>query len=209
MVPVLLGMLLKTNHLTRILLLKERWLGKEYKSTVSSRTRTFIPQYYTKEIDSICLKTLENEKIDKFKVETTSDLHKYTKRHLISAEQDENHPYKLIHTPSQTVFASRKHKWQDGWKVFISLTNQYNTFLDNCGMTQSIAFIRCESQEQAEEYKKILDHPLYKFLNNICRWGNFNNIRILQSLPIPEKSENIWDNFNLTEEEIEFIKSNV
>ena len=37
-------------------------------------------------------------------------------------------------------------------------------------MTQSIAFIRCESKEQAEKYKKILDHDLYKFINNICRW---------------------------------------
>ena len=76
-------------------------------------------------------------------------------------------------------------------------------------MTQSIAFIRCESKEQAEKYKKILDHDLYKFINNICRWGNFNNNRILQSFPIPTDIENIWNNFNLTWEEIKFIKENV
>ena len=36
-------------------------------------------------------------------------------------------------------------------------------------------------------------------MNDICRWGNFNNIRILQSFPIPTDTKNIWNNFNLTE----------
>ena len=186
-----------------------RWRGKEYTSYVSSRIRSFIPQFYNKTIESICLKTIENETNPKFKVETTSDLHKYTKRDLISIHNDEDHPYKLIHTPKQTVYSSRPHKWQEGFKVFISTTDKYGSFIDECGMTQSIAFIRCDSKEQAEEYKKILDHNLYKFINDICRWGNFNNNRILQSFPIPTDSENIWNNFDLTKEEINFIVDNV
>lgn len=186
-----------------------RWKGNDYTSHVSSRIRSFIPQFYNKTIDSICLKTIENEQLLKFNVETTSDLHKYTKRDLISIALSNTHPYKLIHTPKQTVYSSRPHKWQDGYKVFISTTDKYSTFVDNCGMTQSIAFIRCESKDQAEKYKKILDHDLYKFINNICRWGNFNNNRILQSFPIPTDTENIWNNFNLTGEEIKFIKENV
>jgi adenine-specific DNA-methyltransferase len=184
------------------------WNGQIYSSSVTSRERSFIPQYYTSEIDSICLKTLESDNM-KFKVETTSDLHKYTKRDLISKDEDNVHKYKLIHTPKQTVYASRPHKWQKGYKLFISVTDAYHTFIDNCGMTQSIAFIRCNNKKEAETYKKILDHDLYKFLNNICRWGNFNNIRILQSFPIPEDKKNIWNNFNLTTEEIQFIKDNV
>lgn len=186
-----------------------RWRGVDYKSMVPSRVRTFIPQFYNSTIDSITKKTIENDKIKKFKIETTSDLHKYTKRHLISKDKDDDHPYKLIHTPKQTVYSSRPHKWQEGWKVFISTTDAYSTFIDNCGMTQSIAFIRCESKEQAELYKKLLDHNLFKFINDICRWGNFNNIRILQSFPIPEDKENIWNNFELNNEEIDFINSNI
>jgi adenine-specific DNA-methyltransferase len=185
-----------------------RWQGKEYTSMVPSRVRSFIPQFYNSLIDSITQKTIENTNIPKFKIETTSDLHKYTKKHLISTDKDETHKYKLIHTPKQTVYASRPHKWQDGWKVFISTTDKYGSFIDNCGMTQSIAFIRCESKEQAEQYKKLLDHELYKFINNICRWGNFNNVRILQSFPIPVDTENVWNNFLLNDEEIQFIKSN-
>ena len=84
-------------------------------------------------------------------------------------------------------------------------------------MTQSIAFIRCKTEEEAQLYKKLLDHDLYRFLNNICRWGNFNNIRILQSFPLPkadtfdeEDSEaGIWNNFNLTKGEVDFIEEHV
>jgi len=186
-----------------------RWRGKDYSSHVPSRMRTFIPQFFNKTIDSICLKTIENDSLPKFKVETTSDLHKYTKKDLISVLNDEEHPYKLIHTPKQTVYCSRPHKWQDGFKLFISTTDKYGTFVDDCGMTQSIAFIRCDSKEQAEDCKKILDHDLYKFINNICRWGNFNNNRILQQFPIPTDSVNVWNNFDLNEEEINFIVDNV
>ena len=84
-------------------------------------------------------------------------------------------------------------------------------------MTQSIAFIRCKTEEEAQLYKKLLDHDLYRFLNNICRWGNFNNIRILQSFPLPKadtfdeagSEAGIWNNFNLTKGEVDFIKEHV
>ena len=81
-------------------------------------------------------------------------------------------------------------------------------------MTQSIVFILCSSLEQATKYKQILQHPLYIFINNICRWGNFNNIRILKSFPIPnfeysgDKKE-LYNSFNITDEEIQYITDNL
>ena len=141
----------------------------------------FIPLYYSDLVNSIIKKVISNNK-PKYKIETTSFLHKYTKSNAIADKKDNQHPYKLIHTPTQTVYSSIKHKWQDGYKVFISLTNQYSTFIDACGMTQSIAFIRCASKKQAEQIKRELDNPIYKFVNNITRYGNFNNIRVLQNL---------------------------
>jgi hypothetical protein len=155
------------------------------------------------------LKTIDNLELEKFQIKTSSDLHHYTKRSLISNKLDDVYKYKLIHTPSQTVYSSRPHKYQDGYKLFISTTDKYQTFIDNCGMTQSIVFILCNSIDEAKLYKKILDHPLYVFINNICRWGNFNNIRILQSFPKPNivdiNEKSIFDYFNITNDEIEFI----
>jgi hypothetical protein len=151
-------------------------------SNVQSRPRRFIPLLMSAEVDNILLKTIESDH-PKYEVQTSSDLHRFTKSSLIVDERDELHPHKLIHTPSKTVWSSRPHKFQDGYKVFISTTDKYGTFVDDCGMTQSIAFIQCGSKEEAMRIAEILKHPLYVFLNNICRWGNFNNIRVLQRLP--------------------------
>jgi adenine-specific DNA-methyltransferase len=190
------------------------WKKNEYESSVISKKRKYIPLLYNDKVERILSKTVDNETIKKFEVKTSSDLHRYTKSSLISNEKSSEYKYKLIHTPSQTVYSSRPHKYQDGYKVFISTTDKYNVFIDNCGMTQSIVFILCKNKEEAERYLKILKHPLYVFINNICRWGNFNNIRILQSFPIPDidymgNEDEIYNYFNINEEEIEYIKENL
>ena len=180
---------------------KQKW-----ESVIRNTQRSFIPLLWSKEVQSIFSKTIEVDN-EKFKVQTSSDLHKYTKRDNISATQGETYRHKLIHTPKQTVWADRPHKFQDGYKCFISTTDKYSTFVDNCGMTQSIAFIRCEDKQEALRYSNILNHKLYLFLNNLCRWGNFNNIRILQKFPIPNDPDNIYDSFNITKDEIQFIEN--
>lgn len=177
------------------------WKKKLYSSIVKSQVRRFIPMYYTRTIQSLLAKTIEADN-EKFAVETTSFLHHYTKKKLLSDTEDFEHPYRLIHTPSQTCYSSIPHKYQDGYKVFISSTNKYGTFIDNCGMTQSIMFIRCSSRKEAESIHTILQHPLYKFLNDICRWGNFNNIRIVQRFPVPSNPRDIPKSFNLTNDEV-------
>jgi len=186
------------------------WKNKSYNCMVKSYERDYIPLFYNKIIQDILTKTIDNNNLDKFKILTSSDLHKYTKKDLISTEKDTIYKYKLIHTPSQIVYSSRPHKFQKGYKVFISTTTKYEVFVDKCGMTQSIVFILCLNKMEAEKYKKILEHPLYIFINNICRWGNFNNIRILQRFPNPNIEYtgdimDIYNYYNITEKEIEFI----
>jgi len=161
--------------------------------------QNFIPLYLSSNCYNIIQKTINNKSLPKYKIETTSYLHRTTKKELLSNNQTEEFCHRLIHTPTQTIWSKKKHKFQDGWKVFISLTNQYSTFIDDCGMTQSIAFIRCKSKEEAEEIKCQLDGDIYKFLNNVTRYGNFNNIRVLQQFPLLQY-------IALTTEEKDFIK---
>lgn len=179
------------------------WKGRDYQSMVPSRVRRFVPLYFTIEIEKILLKTIESQH-PKYAVETSSDLHKYTKRQLITDREDADHQWRLIHTPKQTVWATRAHKWQEGWKVFISTTDKYGVFVDACGMTQSIAFIRCRDEDEARTIAKMLEHPLYEFLNNICRWGNFNNIRILQHFPVTPTGRDPFEHFGLDPGEVAF-----
>jgi len=67
----------------------------------------------------------------------------------------------------------------------------------------------CKSKKVAENISEVLNHCLYRFVNNICRYGNFNNIRILQSFPYCEKVEDVQKKFGLTDNEIEFMKMNI
>lgn len=174
--------------------------------TVKHQSRAYMPLIYNETIRNILNKTIDFAH-PRFLIETSSDLHKYTKRQLISTEPSAEHLYRLIHTPKQTVYSKRAHKFQDGWKVFLSTTDTYKAFVDNCGMTQSIAFIRCSSQEEASRIASYLNHKLYVFLNNICRWGNFNNIRILQRFPKPEDLDiSPYEAFQITQNEIEYIE---
>lgn len=187
------------------------WKKKEYKSMVKSINRRYIPLLYNQEVQDILSKTVDNNSLEKFVIKTSSDLHRYTKSALISNDMTDVFIHKLIHTPKQTVWASRPHKYQDGYKVFISTTDKYKIFIDNCGMTQSIVFMICENEEEAKKNKKILEHPLYVFINNICRWGNFNNVRILQNFPVPKimytgDMKEIYDYFSITEKEVKFIE---
>jgi adenine-specific DNA-methyltransferase len=190
------------------------WKKKEYICSVKSKQRKYIPLLYNQMVQNILSKTIDNASLPKFEVKTSSDLHKYTKAKFISTEKTEEFKYKLIHTLSQTVYSSRPHKFQEGYKIFISTTDKYSVFIDKCGMTQSIVFIIFSNEEQAKKYLQILQHPLYVFINNICRWGNFNNIRILQSFPIPNieysgNYEELYNYFNITKEEIEYISDNL
>ena len=177
-----------------------------YTSEVESQVREYIPLCYSNLTQSIFAKTVDS-KLPKYKIETSSDLHKYTKKTLINDTATDIFKHKLIHTPKQTVWASRAHKFQDGWKVFISTTDKYTTFVDECGMTQSIAFIRVDTEENAKKIAKHLMSPLYVFLNNVCRYGNFNNIRILQSFPVT--SGDPYVEFGITDKEIEYIQNHL
>jgi adenine-specific DNA-methyltransferase len=169
-----------------------------------NKNSSFIPLYYDNLTKSIFEKTILNDTFEKFNVQTSSNLHKYTKASFLKVIRDDIFKYRIIHTPNQTVWSKKEHKFQNGWKVFISLTDKYKTFVDNCGMTQSIAFIQCNNEKEAEKIKEILKHPLYVFLNNVCRYGNFNNIRILQKFP-KNITDDVFNDFEITKEEKELI----
>jgi hypothetical protein len=172
---------------------------KDKQEVLLDKNQNFIPLYLSQSVCDILQKTVNNASLPRYKIETTSYLHKTTKKQFLSSEQSNEFCYKIIHTPTQTVWSKISHKYQAGWKVFISLTNQYSTFIDNSGMTQSIAFVRCNDKQEAEKIKTELDNGVFKFINNVTRYGNFNNIRILQSFPL-------LDSFKLSKEEMEFIE---
>jgi type I restriction-modification system DNA methylase subunit len=189
------------------------WKNKVYNDIVKSKERSYIPLFYNNIVNNILIKTIDNNSFEKFNIQTSSQLHHTTQKNLFSNTKDSIHKYKIIHTPSQIIYSSKPHKYQNQYKVFISTTSNYELIIDKCGMTQSIVFILCKSLEEAKRIKKILECPLYVFINNICRYGNFNNIRILQKFPIPKitnvNNTNIYNYFHIINKEIEYITKNI
>jgi hypothetical protein len=100
-------------------------------------------------------------------------------------------------------------------KIFISITDKYSVWVDagESGMTQAVLYVLCGTVAEAECLCAQLRHPLFVFLNNICRWGKFNNIRVIQSFPeIPTTivdEEGVYAFFGLDASEIAFVRENV
>ena len=177
-----------------------KYIIKDVQYAQIDKNINFIPLYYSEMVRNILNKTINNKSLPKYKIETSSNLHRYTKSSHLNETPNEIYKYKIHHTPSQVVWSDIPHKFQEGYKVYLSLTNQYGLFVDkDAGMTQSIAYILCKDEKEAIKVKQELENDVYVFLNNITRYGNFNNIRVLQSFPI-------WGTFKLTKEEQGFIK---
>lgn len=180
-------------------------------------TVKFIPQIISPEIMSILEKTLFNEKLKKFDVNYDSDLHKFTKKTLLSDVKDDVYQHKVIHTPKQVIWASRPHKNHGLMKVFIPLTTYYESIvIDDCGNTQGMGYIIVDSIEVAEKVKSVLLTDLYRFVANITRWSNFNVPDVMRNLPYVETNnyneeeitnEEIYKLFKITSKEIDFINN--
>jgi hypothetical protein len=165
-----------------------------FESDVLLRARKFIPLLSTKEAIDILdrLMTAPRE----FVVETTSDLHATTKKAFLTDSYDEEHPYKVVHTRKQTKWSSRPHKYQDGIKVFICLTSTYDTWIDECGVTQSAAFVRCDDREHADRIKSVLDSVPFRFAVAVTRYGNFVCVPLIQAI----------GTCDFTEDELEYME---
>ena len=161
---------------------------------VQLHNERFIPLLCTEMTTTIVRKMTSGT--SKFLIETSSDLHATTKKSILRDEYTTEYPWKIIHTKRQTKWSSRPHKYQDGVKVFICLSSTYETWIDSCGMTQSVAFVRCDNEDQAKKAKVFLDSLAVRFVIAVTRYGNFANIRVLQKLS---------SNVEFTQEEIEYM----
>lgn len=174
----------------------------------------FIPQIPTKEAFQILEKTVFADNI-KYQILYDSDLHKFTKKNLLSVNKDSVFKFKVLHTPTQTLWSSRPHKNHNKIKLFIPLTTYYESLIiDTCGNTQGLGYIFFEDIITANKVKDVLSSNLYRFVANITRWSNFNVPMVMKNLPcFPDNllptNENIYNYFKLSKGEIDLIESSI
>ncbi len=162
----------------------------------------FIPQILAPEVSSLLDKTCFAADIPKLDVIYDSDLHRFTKKHLISDTQDETFCHPLHHTPSKRVFASRPHKNQGRLKVFIPLTTYFEqAFISRDGNTQGLGYVLCDTQEEADKLLALLMTAPYRFIANITRWSNFTVPLVMKLLPRIDLDQ--WSLEEITSERVE------
>jgi hypothetical protein len=151
----------------------------------------------------------------KYQILYDSDLHKFTKKNLLSVNKDSVFKFKVLHTPTQTLWSSRPHKNHNKIKLFIPLTTYYESLIiDTCGNTQGLGYIFFEDIITANKVKDVLSSNLYRFVANITRWSNFNVPMVMKNLPcFPDNllptNENIYNYFKLSKGEIDLIESSI
>lgn len=175
---------------------------------------TFVPQMIDPRVFSILEKTLFAQR-PKIAVTYDSDLHRFTKKALLSDVRDQRHPFKVLHTPSQTVWSQRPHKTQGIPKLLIPLTTYFERMMvEDAGVTQGFGYVLCTSHDQAERLRQTLLTAPYRFVANITRWSNFNVPDVMRALPDLGDLETIDDAtvgaaLGLTAEDMQFIHQHV
>jgi hypothetical protein len=184
--------------------------GKIYTSGIYLSDNKFFPTLLSNTSLSIINKTILNSR-EKFNLKFDSYLHAFTKKDVLCNKQGGDFIYKVWHTPNKVLWSKTKHPNYGTWKVLVPISTYYEQMLiDNCGNTQGMGYILCESEIEAEKIMGILRLKLYTFIVNITRWSNWNSPDILRSLPIVDidkewDDESLFREFNLTKEEISLI----
>jgi SAM-dependent methyltransferase len=193
------------------------WRGGAYVDTeVPCMMRSYLPLLYGRVVQSILEKTVERgQGGPTIGAAVSCEFHRTTKKAILSDCQTGVFCHRVVHTPTQTLWASRAHALQGRVKIFISITDKYSVWVDAgvSGMTQAVLYVLCGTVAEAEVKCAQLRHPLFVFLNNICRWGKFNNIRVIQSFPeIPTSvvdEDAVYAFFGLDASEIAFVRENL
>lgn len=133
-------------------------------------------------------------------------------------EKDEEHPWPCYHTPAKGGrywWAKDKNPYADTPKVLVSLSGKYAPRFDNQnGFTEMCILILFDSEEEGRNAVSILNSRLYHWIVDHFKHSGFNPMQQIYSLPKldlthPWTDQEIYQHFNLTQEEIDHIESKV
>ena len=188
---------------------------KTYSSDVIlSKSLKFIPNIFNEQVNSIL------EKINLHGVEyecvISSDCHK-TRSH-VKKGKNATYKYPLFNTSGNPYdyFSSKAHKYQYNKKIILSNSGKLEPFYDDgvLGTTQDSMFILVDSKKEGDLLIKSINSKLFKFLIQICQWGNFRNEASLFSyLKYPTSDINsindefIYAYYKLNNNEISLIEN--
>ena len=184
------------------------WNGQEEKS-VDLSDQIFLPTKVSSPSLSINQKAFGKSN-PKMKFQRTTEYHTSNK-----ALFSDDGLVEIFHTNAQTLHSNAKHSNNEKHRVMISLSGYpIPKYVHGVGASQAVAWVETENEEQGLILEAVLKSKLYQYLIVANKWSGWNSLITLKNLPMidfsrPWTDEELYDHFNLTQEEIDLIESTV
>lgn len=193
---------------------------------VDLRSFNRLPKKLTPKVTSIIEKTLFSDSHESF--DFVKDSGKYRDSEVpttrnddeyVVDEKDENHQYPIVNSvyvddSTYEKWSSVENYWQNDPKVLISQSSTYNPFYDSgeYGFTQNVTALIFDDKKKAKSSASVLSNKLYRYLVEIQKMGPAISPQSLQNLPKVDldkdwTDEELYDHFNLSDDEIKEIES--
>ena len=189
------------NHKTFV---KNNYIIKDEQFVSIPKDIKFLPLYLSNDILSIFKKCLS---LDRNTFNYRCDLHRTTQKSKISDTKELNFVYETIHTPSKTCYSTFKQDIYDKYLVIIPLSTYFKPYIKhNVNVTQSVGYVAFDTEQEAKDFKNILDLDYIKVIVNLTRYGNFNNIMVLKHLKFDKNIYFTNDEINVLNKIVKDIK---
>jgi len=130
-----------------------------------------------------------------------------------SKEKSTTHKYPAYHTKSQPLVYTKQPQHLKDKKVIYQTVSSFEPFYDdgNIGVGRGSNSIFVNNKEEGENLLSYLNSKLFKFVQENSRQGGWFGMKMLPEIDISKKwsDKELYDYFNLTQEEIDYIESNV
>ena len=130
----------------------------------------------------------------------------------ISKTETEKHIYPIYHTNKQIWYSQIRQDWADKKKVMWTRSGYTKPFYDDgkYGGTDMMYYVIVNSDEEGLNLLHNLQSKLMQYILKTAKWSGFGNEKVFNSLPnLPRdkklSDEDIFNLFNLTEEEIQYV----
>ena len=134
---------------------------------------------------------------------------------------NEEYPIKVIHSGSQTLYYKKSEIFNryNGWKVIVNMSGKYYSkdkdyvfISENDIPGRNVVGIYVKSEEEGKKVKKLLLSKLYRFVVENNKTSGFNSPflklpKITEKLINFETENDLYNNFSLSEEEIQYIEN--
>jgi hypothetical protein len=172
----------------------------------------FIPSDIS-EVSFKVLKSFSNE--DKIIINSIGKPWRSDDKENVSKEETSDFKYKLFHTNTESIYSKKIHPNQNDKKIIINKTGTWKPFYsDNMGFTHINYAKIVSSEQEGFLVEKYLNSKLINYYIKIMNIFGARDKYTIENIPtMPAKyngkDQDLYDYFNLTQEEIDYIEANV